>query len=152
MNKSGEIGLRRGANRSEVRPRTAEQGPRWRGCAPDPVREAPVREGALKAAIDICETGRNASAPANEPAANGSQPHPVAGMPSHWDKCGLAHTYAVASPKGPLFRAPARAPRKICNDARFATKYEDNSRHLCLPLTVPLTVPLIVKHYASMPA
>ena len=79
MNKSGEIGLRRGANRSEVHPRTAEQGPRARGCAPDPVREAPVREGALKAAIDICETGRNASAPANGPAANGSQSHPVAG-------------------------------------------------------------------------
>ena len=57
MNKSGEICLRQGANRSEVRPRTAEQGPRERGCAPDPVREAPVREGALKAAIDIFERG-----------------------------------------------------------------------------------------------
>ena len=38
-----------------------------------------MREGALKAAIDIFETGRNASAPANGPAANGSQPHPGAG-------------------------------------------------------------------------
>ena len=62
--------LRQSANCSEVRPRTAEQGPRARGCDPDPVREAPVREGALKAVIDICETGRNASAPANEPTAN----------------------------------------------------------------------------------
>jgi hypothetical protein len=69
MNKSGEIGLRRGANRSEVRPRTAEQGPRARGC--DPVA------GCLR-------TG----------------------------KCGLAHTYAVASPKGPLLRAPVRTPRE----------------------------------------
>ena len=53
--------------------------PRARGCAPDPVREAPVREGALKAAIDIFETGRYAPAPANGPAANGSQraPDPV---------------------------------------------------------------------------
>jgi hypothetical protein len=110
-NKSGEIRLRQGANHSEVRPRTAEQGPRARGCAPDPVREAPVREGAPKAAIDICETGRNASAPANGPAANGSQPHPVAGC-LRTGKCGLAHTYAVASPKGPLLRAPVRTPRE----------------------------------------
>ena len=59
MNKSGEICLRQGANHSEVRPHTAEQVPRAsaRGCAPDPVREAPVREGALKAAIDIFERG-----------------------------------------------------------------------------------------------
>jgi len=49
-----------------------------RGCAPDPVREAPVREGAHKAAIDIREAGRIASAPASEPSANGSQPHSVA--------------------------------------------------------------------------
>jgi hypothetical protein len=33
-NKSGEIRLRQGANRSEVRPRTEEQGPRGRGCDP----------------------------------------------------------------------------------------------------------------------
>ncbi len=50
--------------------------PRARGCAPDPVRVAPVREGAHKAAIGIGETGRNASAPANGPSANGSQPPP----------------------------------------------------------------------------
>ena len=79
MNKSGEICVRQGANHSEVRSRTAEQGFRWRGYDPDPVREAPVREGAQEAAIDIFETGRNASAPANGPAAIGSQPHPVAG-------------------------------------------------------------------------
>jgi hypothetical protein len=48
--------------------------PLMRGCAPDPVREAPVREGAHEAAIDIGETGRNASTPANGPSANGSQP------------------------------------------------------------------------------
>jgi hypothetical protein len=68
-NKSGEICLRQGANRSEVRPRTAEQGPR-----------AGVRPGS--------------------------------GMPAHEEKRGLAHTYAVASPKGPLLRAPVRAPRE----------------------------------------
>ena len=32
--KIGEIGLRQGANRNQVRPRTAEQGPRSRGCDP----------------------------------------------------------------------------------------------------------------------
>jgi len=37
---------------------------------------------------------------------------PGSGMPSHWDKRGLAHTYAVASPKGPLLRAPVRTPRE----------------------------------------
>ncbi len=52
------------------------RGPARGGCAPDPVREAPAREGAHKAAIGIGETGRNASAPANGPAANGSQPPP----------------------------------------------------------------------------
>ena len=62
-----------------MRPRMAEQGPRLRGCAPDPVREATVRVGAPKAAIDIVETGRNTAAPANGPAANGSQPNPEAG-------------------------------------------------------------------------
>ena len=171
MSKYGEIDLRWDGNRSEVCPRTAEQGfgaacvvqgfgaawsrgpacgdafaepnggallrsriqahlpgqipihgaplppcgaRRARGCAPDPVREAPVREGAHKAASDIGETGRIASAPANGPAANGSQPHPVAGrLPSHWKKRGLAHTYAVASPKGPLFRTPVRTPREV---------------------------------------
>ena len=35
-----------------------------------------MREGAHEAAIDADETGRNASAPASEPAANGSQPPP----------------------------------------------------------------------------
>jgi len=80
MNKSGEIDLRQGANRSEVRPRTAEQGPRARGCAPDPVRVAPVREGAHKAAIDIREAGRIASAPASGPSANGAAA-PGSGMP-----------------------------------------------------------------------
>jgi len=70
MNKSCEIGLRQGANRSEVRPRTAEQGPRARGC------------------------------------------DPVAGCLRTGTKRGLAHTYAVASPKGPLFRAPVRTPRE----------------------------------------
>ena len=81
MSKSGEVRLRECPNYSEVRPRTAESGPRMRGCALDPVCEAPVREGALKAAIGIFETGRNASAPANRPAANGSQPHPDAFAP-----------------------------------------------------------------------
>jgi len=70
MNKSGEIRLRQGANHSEVRPRTAEQGPRWRGC--DPVA------GCLRTATDA----------------------------------GLTHTYAVASPEGPLFRASVRTPRE----------------------------------------
>jgi hypothetical protein len=112
MNKSGEIRLRQGANHSEVRPRTAEQGPRARGYAPDPVREALVREGALKAAINICETGRDASAPANGPSANGSQPHPVAGCLRTATGAGLTHTYAVASPEGPLLRAPVRTPRE----------------------------------------
>ena len=138
-----------GAGFGEARSR----GPAERGCDPDPVREAPVREGAHKAATDSHETGRIASAPASEPSANGSQPHSVAerkrtatkpnlcalpgsdphgtwgpssavqcapragmrpgsGMPSHWDKRGLAHTYAVASTKGPLFRAPVRTPRE----------------------------------------
>jgi len=112
MNKSGEICVRQGANHSEVRSRTAEQGPRWRGYDPDPVREAPVREGAQEAAIDIFETGRNASAPANEPAANGSQPHPVAGCLRTATGTGLTHTYAVASPEGTLLRAPVRTPRE----------------------------------------
>ena len=59
--------------------RSVEQGPRLRGCAPDPVRAAPVREGARKAAINIREAGRIASAPASGPSANGSQPHPFVG-------------------------------------------------------------------------
>ena len=63
-----------GAGFGEARSR----GPAERGCAPDPVREAPVREGAHKAAIDIREAGRIASAPASEPSANRSQPHSVA--------------------------------------------------------------------------
>jgi len=100
--------VRRGANRSRVRPRTAEQGPRARGCAPDPVREAPVREGALKAAIDICETGRNASAPANGPAANGSQPHPVAGCLRTGTNAGL-HTPTRSHPQ----RGPCSALRCV---------------------------------------
>jgi len=32
--KSREIGVRQDANHSQVRPRTAEQGPRLRGCDP----------------------------------------------------------------------------------------------------------------------
>jgi hypothetical protein len=32
--KTREIGVRQGANRNEVRPRTAAQGPRLRGCDP----------------------------------------------------------------------------------------------------------------------
>ena len=115
MNKSGEICLRQGANHSEVRPRTAEQVSRAsaRGCAPDPVREALVREGALKAAIDIFETGRNASAPANGPAANGSQPHPAAG-------CLAPRTRSYARLRGRIPKG-APAPRsgahlaRICN-------------------------------------
>ena len=102
-----------------------EQGPRLRGCAPDPVREAPVREGAHKAASDIGETGRIASAPASGPAANGSQPHPVAGCLRTETKRGLAHTYAGRIPKG------APVPRSGAYTSRgFVTKYEVNSRHL----------------------
>ena len=67
---SWRCGLRRGANRSEVRPRTAEQGPRTRGCDPE---------------AGCNRTGKNA---------------------------GFARTYAVTSPKGPLFRAPVRTPRE----------------------------------------
>jgi len=48
-NKSGEIHLRQGANRSEVRPRTVEQGPRPRGCDP---------------AAGCLRTEKNASVPA----------------------------------------------------------------------------------------
>ncbi len=58
---------------------TLERGtgpPRQWGCAPDSVREAPVREGARAAATNIRETGRKASAPANGPAANGAQTPP----------------------------------------------------------------------------
>ncbi len=68
MEKSGDIRLRQVANHGEVRPRTAEQGPRARGC------------------------------------------DPVAGCLRTGKKRGLARTYAVASPKGPLFRAPVRTP------------------------------------------
>ena len=66
--KTREIGVRQGANHSQVRPRTAEQGPRLRGC--DPVA------GCKRTDI-----------------------HRV-----------LVHTYAVASPEGPLLRAPVRTP------------------------------------------
>src|SRR3954471_20118493 len=66
--KTREIGARQGANHSQVRPRTAEQGPRSRGC--DPVA------GCKRTEI-----------------------HRV-----------LIHTYAVASPEGPLLRAPVRTP------------------------------------------
>jgi len=114
MNKSGEIDLRQGANRSEVRPRTAEQGPRARGCAPDPVREAPVREGALKAAIDICETGRNASAPANGPAANGSQPHPVAGCLRTGTNAGLRTPTRSHPQRGPCSALRCVHLARIC--------------------------------------
>ncbi len=87
MNKSGEIGFRQGANRSEVRPRTAEQGSVKPGA------------GAPRAGM-----------------------RPGSGMPAHRDKRGLVRTYAVTSPKGPLFRAPVRytshdsKKREICND------------------------------------
>jgi hypothetical protein len=160
-NKWGGFRVRRGANRGEVRPRTAEQGfrrsveqgPRLRGCVrgaecrrtatksnpgappgsdpptwgpssavrcapragmrpgPDPVPVAPVREGALKAAIDVCETGRNASAPANGPSANGPQPHPVAGCLRTGTNAGLRTPTRSHPQKGPLFRAPVRTPR-----------------------------------------
>jgi len=68
--KTREIGVRQGANRNEVRPRTAEQGPRLRGCDPG------------------------------------------AGCKRTRIKRVLMHTYAVASPKGPLLGAPVRAPRE----------------------------------------
>jgi hypothetical protein len=162
-NKSGEIRLRQGANRSEVRPRTAEQGfgaawsrgpacgdafaepnvgalllsriqahlpgqipihgaplppcgaPRARGCAPDPVRVAPVREGAHKAAIDIREAGRIASAPASGPSANGSQPHPVAGCLRTGTNAGL-HTPSRSHPqRGPCSALRCAHLARICN-------------------------------------
>jgi hypothetical protein len=69
MNKSGEICLRQGANHSEVRPRTAEQGPRARGCDPE---AGCLRAGKTRACTHL--RGR--------------------------------------IPKGPLFRAPVRAPRE----------------------------------------
>ncbi len=133
MNKSGEIRLRRGANRSEVRPRTAEQGPRVRGCAPDPVREAPVREGAHKAAIGIGETGRNASAPANGPAANGSQPPPVAGCLRNGKNAGLYTPTRSHPQRGPCSALRCAHLGRICNEVwgQFS----------------PSFVPLIVKHY-----
>jgi len=64
--KTCEIGARQGANRNEVRPRTAEQGPHLWGCDP--------AAGCLR-----------------------TRPKRV-----------LMHTYAVASPKGPLLRAAVR--------------------------------------------
>ena len=163
-NKSGEIRLRQGANHSEVRPRTAEQGfgaawsrgpacgdafaepnvgaplrsriqahlpgqipihgaplppygaPRARGCAPDPVREAPVREGALKAAINIFETGPNASAPANGPAANGSQPHPVAGCLRTGTSAGLRTPTRSHPQRGPCSALRCVHLARICNE------------------------------------
>src|SRR4051812_31943957 len=66
--KTCEIDARQGANHSQVRPRTAEQGPRSRGC------------------------------------------DPVAGCKRTEINGVLIHTYAVASPKGPLLRAPVRTP------------------------------------------
>ena len=163
MNKSGEICFRQGANHSEVRPRTAEQGfgaawsrgpacgdafaepnvgalprsriqarlpgqipihgaplppygaPRSRGCAPDPVREAPVREGALKAAIDIFDSGRKAPAPANGPAANGSQPHPVAGCLRTETNTGLHAPTRSHPQRGPCSALRCVHLARICN-------------------------------------
>ena len=66
--KTGEIGLRQGANRNQVRPRTAEQGPPLAGMRPG------------------------------------------SGMQAHQIQRVLLHTYAVASPKGPLLLAPVRTP------------------------------------------
>ena len=66
--KTREIGVRQGANRSQVRPRTAEQGPHLWGCDP----------------VAGCKR---------------TEMHRV-----------LMRTYAVASPKGPLLRAPVRTP------------------------------------------
>ena len=59
------------------------------------------------------------------------------------NKRGLAHTYVLASPKGPpLPRSGAYTSRGV------VTKYEVNSSHLLSPTTVPVnTMPLIVKHY-----
>ena len=90
--------------------------PRARGCAPDPVREAPVREGALKAAIDICETGRNASAPANGPAANGSQPHPVAGCLRTGKNAGLCAATGSHPKRGPCSALRCAHLARICNE------------------------------------
>jgi len=59
MNKSGEIGVRQGANRSEERPRTVEQEPRSRGC--DPVA------GCLRTATDAGLTHTYAVAPQKGP-------------------------------------------------------------------------------------
>jgi hypothetical protein len=161
INKSGESGLRQGANRSEVRPRTAEQGSAKPGAGAPRSGDAPrtryakrrcgkgrtrlrsifVKRGALRllpqaslrltgrSRTSVAERKRTATKP-NLCALPGSDPHgtwgpssavqcapragmrPGSGMPSHWDKRGLAHTYAVASQKGPLFRAPLRTPRE----------------------------------------
>ncbi len=53
-------------------------------------RDAADRETIIagrEAAFNIGETGRNASAPANGPAANGSQPHPVGASGAAFHKC-----------------------------------------------------------------
>ena len=68
--KTCEIGVRQGANRNEVRPRTAEQGPHLWGCDPG------------------------------------------AGCKRTVNQRVLTRTYAVASPEGPLLRAPVRTPRE----------------------------------------
>src|SRR4051794_34862328 len=69
VGKTCEIGVRQGANRNEVRPRTAEQGPHLWGCDPG------------------------------------------AGCKRAVSQRVLTRTYAVASPEGPLLRAPVRTPR-----------------------------------------
>ncbi len=128
--------------------------PRARGCAPDPVRVAPVREGAHKAAIGIGETGRDASAPANGPSANGSQPPPDpvreapvregahkaaidisetgrnASAPANGPAANGSQPYPVAGCLRTGANAGLHTPRRICKDARFVTKYEANSRCL----------------------
>jgi hypothetical protein len=86
-----------------------------RGDAPpDPVREAPVREGALKAAIDVCETGRNASAPANGPAANGSQPHPAAGCLRTGTNAGLRTPTRSHPQRGPCAATYVVPLHRLC--------------------------------------
>ena len=90
--------------------------PRARGCAPDPVRVAPVREGAHKAAIDIREAGRIASAPASGPAANGSQPHPVAGCLRTGTNAGLRTPTRSHSQRGPCSARQCECLATIRND------------------------------------
>ena len=86
--------------------------PRWRGCAPDPVREALVREGAREAANDVHETGRMRLLPQTGLRLTGRSRTREAGCRRTATDAGLTHTYAVASPEGSLLRAPVRTPRE----------------------------------------